>query len=273
MIERFAAMPSALREAARWVRLAEDEVAGGVPALVAHPDWKTPAPLMVWMHGRTVHKELDPGRYLRWLRAGIGVCALDLPGHGERREETLQEASMALEVIERMLREVDPVMRALGEGEFGRVFDAARMGLGGMSAGGMVTLRRLCEPHGFVCAAVESTAGDFSQMAGFQRADAAGVVSRLDPMRHVAGWRPIPLMALHSEKDEWTPVGAIRRFTERLAQKYAGEGADAGLVELVTWPETGAPNEHSGFGRVSNDAKNLQTAFLSRWLLGKNGSE
>jgi len=34
------------------------------------------------MHGRTANKELDPGRYLRLIRAGIAVCAIDLPGHG-----------------------------------------------------------------------------------------------------------------------------------------------------------------------------------------------
>jgi hypothetical protein len=36
---------------------------------------------------------------------------------------------------------------------------------------------------------------------------------------------------------------------------------------LVTWPSTGAPHEHLGFGRVANDAKNLQTAFFKRHLL------
>lgn len=266
MIERFAAMPSALREAARWVRLGEGEVAGGVPCMVAHPDWTTRGPVMVWMHGRTVRKEIDPGRYLRWLRAGIGVCAVDLPGHGERYDEGLQSPTRTLEVVERMIREVDVVVRALGVGEYGNVFDGARMGIGGMSAGGMVTLRRLCEPHGFVCAAVESTAGDFSLMPGYDARHGAEAVARLDPMRHVEGWRPIPLLALHSEKDEWVPVGAIRGFVERLREEYAARGADGGMVELVTWAETGAPNEHAGFGRVSNDAKNVQTAFLSRWL-------
>ena len=29
-----------------------------------------PRPTIIWIHGRTVSKELDPGRYLRWLRAG-----------------------------------------------------------------------------------------------------------------------------------------------------------------------------------------------------------
>jgi hypothetical protein len=38
------------------------------------------------------------------------------------------------------------------------------------------------------------------------------------------------------------------------------------LIESHTWPTTGAPEEHVGFGKVSNDAKNIQTAFLARHL-------
>src|SRR5262245_11172372 len=81
MIERFSQMPSALRANARWQRLGPSDI----PALLVHPDWNSgqPAPMVLWMHGRTVNKELDPGRYLRWMRAGIGACAVDLPGHGE----------------------------------------------------------------------------------------------------------------------------------------------------------------------------------------------
>ena len=51
-----------------------------------------------------------------------------------------------------------------------------------------------------------------------------------------------------------------------------GEGAglttadDPSMIETVTWPETGAPYEHAGFGRYSNDAKNGQTEFFSRTL-------
>src|SRR5262245_54512816 len=89
-------MPQALRAAARWQVLA-----GGVPAMLVHPDWASGrrAPAVLWMHGRTAHKELDPGRYLRWLRAGVGVCAMDLPGHGERARPELQDPARTLDVV------------------------------------------------------------------------------------------------------------------------------------------------------------------------------
>jgi hypothetical protein len=90
----FGQLPSSLAAMSRTVRLA----GGHVPALLVHPhlDATTgraarPAPILVWMHGRTVTKELDPGRYLRLARAGIASCALDLPGHGERFDAALQD--------------------------------------------------------------------------------------------------------------------------------------------------------------------------------------
>lgn len=273
MDPRFAQLPASLRAHAKAVNL------GGVPALLAHPDPKwaepghiaTPAPVMVWMHGRTVTKELDPGRYLRWVRAGIAACALDLPGHGERPGESLHGSDRTLEVVEQMAGEIDGVMAALADR--GGMFDVSRAGIGGMSAGGMATVIRLCTPHRFVVAAVESTAGNFEAMEHFGafftsggRDPAGARARRLSPIGHVDAWRPIPLLALHSEADEWVPVSAIRSFTDRLSERYAAAGADPELVRLHTWPKTGAPSEHAGFGRVATEAKDLQTQWLTRWL-------
>lgn len=270
MEERFARLPAALEKQTRRIRLVTDRVPGGVPALLAHPDWTNPAPVMIWMHGRTVSKDLDPGRYLRWIRAGIAACAIDLPGHGDRLDESMQDATATMRVVQTAVAEVDHIVEALADPSWRGVFDLDRMGIGGMSAGGMVTLRRLCDPHPFRCAAVESTAGDFSRMPYAGRHDEA-IVRSLDPMRHIDGWRPIPLLALHSDADEWVPVAAMRSFVEALRGRYERLGARPETVELVTWPTTGAPAEHAGFGRVANDAKNLQVDFLRRSLLGDAG--
>lgn len=266
MIERFARFPAALAERARTARLAANAVEGGVPTMLAHPDWQRPAPVVLWMHGRTVNKELDPGRYLRWVRAGIAACAIDLPGHGERFNKADQSPERTLYVVEQALREVDHVIEALAAPEYEGVFDLDRVAIGGMSAGGIVALRRLCEPHDFACACVESTAGDLSRMPKYDTRYPPDLLARVDPMRNLDGWRPVPLLALHSEADEWVPAGAIRSLVETLHTRYAAAGADPGMVSLHTWPTTGAPAEHSGFGRHSNDAKNLQTEFLRRTL-------
>ncbi len=268
MIERFAKFPAALASQVRNARLGPT----GVPALLAHPDWKTPAPLVLWMHGRTVNKELDAGRYLRWIRAGIAACAIDLPGHGERFEAEFQRPEATLDLLERLIPEIGHVIRALAAPEWNGVFDQRRLAIGGMSAGGMGTLRRLCDPHQFVCAAVEGTTGD---LAGLYHPDsgrpwpvnhAPERVAVFDPRQHLETWRPIPLLILHSEADRVVAFSTMRSFVEALRRHYSDIGADPALIELHTWPDTGAPEEHSGFGRYANDAKNLQVDFLKRHL-------
>jgi alpha-beta hydrolase superfamily lysophospholipase len=283
VIPRFSRFPAALAEKSRLTRLG----AGTIPALLAHPDWERPAPVTVWLHGRTAEKELDPGRYLRWIRAGIAACAIDLPGHGEREGERMHGPERTPEVLEQTIREIDEVVAALGAPEWSGAFDTSRMALGGMSAGGMAALRRLCDPHDFRCAAVEGTTGDLQGLyfgrptggraTGGLSGEAAPAsvpraahdparIAALDPMQHLDRWRPIPLLVLHSESDRIIPFAGMRAFVERLRDHYRARGADPSIIELKTWPETGAPEEHVGFGRYSNDAKNAQTEFLARHL-------
>ncbi len=263
MIPRFSQLPASLASIAKTVRLGHSRI----PALLIHPDWSSPAPVVVWFHGRTAYKELDPGRYQRWVRAGIAACAIDLPGHGERADDSMQSPDSTLGVVQQAAEEVDEIIESLGDASWNGVFDMARTGIGGMSAGGMVALRRLCEPHRFLAAAVEGTTGDLGTLAHYRARHGEALFDRVDPSQHLESWRPIPLLALHSELDAWVPVAGIRGFTSRLAERYARLGASPDLVQLHTWPETGAPHEHLGFGRVSNDAKNMQTAFFAEHLL------
>ncbi len=261
-------LPSDLARRTRTLRLGP----ALVPTLVAHPDWAGvggPSPVMLWMHGRTVNKELDPGRYLRWVRAGIAAVAIDLPGHGERADPALQAPDRVLDVLAMVLPEIDSVLAALAEPRFNGLFDLSRAGIGGMSLGGMATLRRLCDPNPFLCATVEATSGDLEAVVGNRGQLAqlpASSYAALDPRRSLDTFRPLPMLALHSEADELAPVAAQRRFLELLRRRYTAAGADPGLIEFKTWPTTGAPQEHSGFGRVAHEAKTLQTAFLTRWL-------
>jgi dienelactone hydrolase len=278
MLDRFKQFPQALSAQARNVRLG----ASGVPAMLAHPDWTTPCPVVIWMHGRTATKELDPGRYLRWIRAGIAACAIDLPGHGERSEEGRQGPSATLGVLRQMIGEIDGVVSALAESQWNGVFDTKRIGIGGMSLGGMATLRRLCDPHPFMCAAVECTTGNLRSMYG-EKNDAARVagkiaahghedVARLSAMEHLESWRPIPMLVLHNELDRVIPIEGQRRFVEALRGRYAALGVDPSLVEFRAFPQNGAPDEHAGFGKFGNDAKNTQVEFLKRcFFAGERG--
>lgn len=253
MIERFAQFPRALASQARLTRVGE------IPVLLAHPDWSSPRPVMIWMHGRTANKEIDPGRYLRWIRAGLAACAIDLPGHGERALPGWDGPERTPDVLEGVLPEIDAVVERL-RAEPG-MFDGSRLGIGGMSAGGMAALRRLCDPHLFRCAAVEATCGALGELYApgrWRHAHDPERVRRLDPSAHLEGWRAIPLLALHAETDRVVAWEIQRGFLARLP----------GPIEVRTWRDTGAPDEHAGFGRFANDAKNAQVEFLVRGLAG-----
>lgn len=269
MIDRFAKLPSSLRDKARSVRLGSR---GQIPALLVHPNWVDSVPTMLWLHGRTANKELDAGRYVRWMKEGIAACAIDLPGHGERLDQRAADPFASLDVLAEAINEIDQVVESLADPIWQNVFDLDRLGLGGMSMGGMATLRRLCDRHPFVAAAVEATTGD---LTGLYRADGprpwgasypTDRIAPLDPALHLSDFRPIPLLALHTEADRIVPVALQRDFLTQLKHRYTVAGADPGLITLHTWPSTGAPEEHSGFGRHGNDAKNLQTEFLARTL-------
>jgi alpha-beta hydrolase superfamily lysophospholipase len=272
--ERFSRFPAALASQSRAAKLGPTQI----PALLAHPDWTSPAPTVIWLHGRTVNKELDPGRYLRWIRAGLAACAIDLPGHGERFEAALQDPAASLDVIAQVLPEIDAVIESVADPAYGGAFDLERLAIGGMSLGGMATLRRLCDEHPFRCATLEATTGwleglYFPEKAGLAQTErwlvdhAPGRVAELDPAAHLSGFRPIPLLAVHSEADRVVPVEGMRIFLERLREHHRQRGADPSMIEFLTWPQTGAPQEHAGFGRFSNDAKNAQTEFLKRHLI------
>lgn len=288
MPQPFDSMPRYLAERSRLERLGPT----GVPALLAHPAWGPasegppardgPRPLLLWMHGRTASKELDPGRYMRCLRAGIAVCAVDLPGHGERPDPALTGPEHTTDVVARMVAEIDGIVAALAEPSWSQAFDPRRMAIGGMSAGGMVTLRRLCEPHPFVAAAVECTTGWLSWLYFDDVRHAAGDtdpvpprwivpqprdrVTRIDAVDHLHTFEPLPILFLHAETDQVIPYRGLQRFIELLRTRYLFRTADESLIELKTWRDTGAPAEHAGFGRFGNDAKNAQLEFLSRQL-------
>lgn len=280
MPQPFSDLPRYLAERARTTR-----IAGSIPALLAHPDWVTPSPTMIWLHGRTANKELDPGRYLRWIRAGIAACAIDLPGHGERKIKGWDTPDHTLDVLEQAISEIDPIVESLAAPEFGGVFDLDRLGVGGMSAGGMVALRRLCDEHEFKAAAVECTTGWLSNLyftsnaeEGDRNKSPIGTgtvesirwprhsperVARLDPMMHLEGFRPLPLLVLHAETDRVIPIRGMMSFVEALRERYAARRA-LEAIEVHTWRDTSAPEEHAGFGKFGNDAKNVQVEFLSR---------
>ena len=247
-------LPTALRQTARWQRLGDSQI----PAMLVHPARASgePVPVVIWMHGRTVYKEIDPGRYLRWMRSGIAACAVDLPGHGERFDATLQQPQRTWTVVRQMIDEIDEIVDVLTDMGW---FDMTRVGIGGMSAGGMATLARLCADHPFQCASVEATSGSWQHQSdremfhGMSRAE----IDRFNPIANLHSWREIPVQALHNRHDQWVKYEGQHAFIEALREQYD----DPSVIDFVVYEHSGAPNEHAGFGRYAADAKNRQREF------------
>jgi alpha-beta hydrolase superfamily lysophospholipase len=257
--------PRSLLRMSWWTSL------GGVPAVIVHPardaepedvsaPLPAPVPTLIWMHGRTASKEIDPGRYLRLAREGIASIGLDLPGHGGREDRAMQEPARAMAMVEQMAGEIDGVVDAARD--MGLV-DMGHLAIGGMSAGGMASCVRLCAPHPFRCALIECSTGDFASLAGMPIHD-ADVARRIDPMTHLDGWRDIPFLALHARHDEWMPHAGAARFVEALRAR----SAHPDRIAMHTYERTGAVAEHIGFGQMSHDAKTRGCEFLMRYLRG-----
>lgn len=207
------------------------------------------------MHGRTVNKEIDPGRFLRCLSAGIACVAVDLPGHGERLDPRDHETDRTLDVIARMVAEIDPIVDAVHALDG---FDLERFAIGGMSAGGMAALARLCRPHRFACAAVECTTGSWRWQPHLMQGDPT-IVAALNPIDHLDGWRPIPLLVLHNRFDLWVPVAGQEEFVAALTVR----DPHSSRVTMHVYDRTGAPYEHAGFGRMGADAKDRLVQFVA----------
>ncbi|MFK7758480.1 MAG: alpha/beta hydrolase family protein [Phycisphaerales bacterium] len=261
--DRFKQLPKSLQAKSKHTTLA-----GDVPALLVHPDFQTPSPWVLWIHGRTVYKELDPGRYNRWVRAGIGAVAIDLPGHGERFTPGAQDPSQTIHTITQCIDEINPILQSIRE--LG-IFDMGNAGIGGMSAGGMVALRSLCNPNPFIGASVECTSGDLMGLYFPQNRTADGPwrvhhdqeqVRAVDTKTHLQDLNPLPIMIMHNRGDEVVPYQLQSDFADTLRSHYRDHDADPGLIQCTEFENTGAIQEHSGFGKFASKAKDLQLEFL-----------
>jgi predicted peptidase len=254
MKSRFNSLPSRLQS------VAEETNIGEVPCLLVR-DTLEPSPFIIWIHGRTADKELDPGRYLRYVRKGINVCAVDLPGHGARFEDHLQDARHSIEVVLKMASEIDSVLMVLDE--LGG-FDLKKAAIGGMSAGGMAVIQRLLEPHHFSVAVLEATVGNLEPMRDLPLCEGLSdaELHAINPIEHLDGWSDIPIIAFHSRHDSWIPILGQESFITALKEQYANPEK----VEFISFDRTGAPYEHIGFGRESAFVKEVQVEFVAKHL-------
>lgn len=254
MSTRFDTLPSRLREVST-----EEELAG-VPCLLVRQD-DTPRPFLFWMHGRTADKEIDPGRYLRCMRRGINVCAVDLPDHGQRFTDRQFRKENILGIIQQMSAEIQPVLDALStQGGF----DIDHAAIGGMSAGGLTAVYHLCSPHTFKAVVLEASGGAWRHLRNSDLLShlTAEELEKVNPMNHLGSWTDIPLIAFHNKHDIRVPFETTSDFIDAIKEI----SPNPEHIELVAFERSGAPDEHIGFGRESAFVKEVQVEFLASHL-------
>ena len=128
--------------------------------------------------------------------------------------QSYMDSNRVLDIVLQMRDELDHI--TLGAIEALDV-DASRVAIGGMSAGGMAAIARLCRPHRFRGAILLATTGDWASLAARPNMDAPQQddLDRLSPMSQLAHWRPIPVLAVHCQGDAWIPWAGSSGFYRR----------------------------------------------------------
>ena len=229
---------------------------GEVPALIGIPEDSSNPPWLLWLHGRTANKEVDPGRYLRLLRSGIAFCAVDLPDHGERAGPKKDDPTAVLDIVNQMTEEIDQIVDWMN---INTQVDSSRCAIGGMSAGGMSAIQRLTQVHNFIAASLEATTGNWESQGSRPMFNliSRNVLKMISPMNNLDQWTPLHVLAVHSKNDHWIDYEGQRLFIEKI--KSINEEF---TVKLISYENTGAPFEHIGFGNKSSANKDTQVNFL-----------
>jgi hypothetical protein len=69
---------------------------------------------------------------------------------------------------------------------------------------------------------------------------------------------------MHNKGDQIIPYQVQSNFIQTLRTHYENQSVDPNLIEFITYQNTGAIQEHAGFGKFAAEAKDHQLAFFKR---------
>jgi dienelactone hydrolase len=257
-------------------------------------------PVVVVLHGTGGSKEGMAGRLREMAAKGFVAVAIDGRHHGARAGASSEGMSAYQSAMLRAYRTgtdhpflfdtVWDVMRLIDYLETRQDVDARRIGLTGISKGGMETyLAAAADPriavavpligvqsfkwaldHGawdsrawtlreaVVAAAADAKSGvDAAFMRKFYDRVAPGVRSDFDGPAMLPLIAPRPLLVINGDSDPRTPVAGVRECIAAAAREYKAQGVPERLV-LQLQPDAGH--------QVTAEADRAMLAWFERWL-------
>ncbi len=226
-----------------------------VPATIYRPEGRDKLPVVVVLHGFGCSKQESAPLLPRLAGAGFLAVAIDGFLHGRRREPSVFARELAdladdfaiwvhQTCVSHTVRDVSRIIDSLGDLPHA---DISRIGVTGVSMGSCSALVLACREPRISAVATLIGAADFwwdvTKIAPGPRQDAwrqhlsprlRQLVDSLDPMQHMAGIFPKPVLFLNGGKDHWIDPRSVEEFARRLRTQYYGDCPEkvACFVEL-----------------------------------------
>ena len=271
-----------------------------VPTLLIKQSGSSRQPAVIVLHGTGGSKEGLAGRLRDLAGKGFVAVAIDGRYHGERAGASSEGMSPYLAAILRTYRTgrehpflydtVWDVMRLIDYLETRPDIDRSRIGLAGISKGGMETyLAAAVDPRIAVAVpmigvqsfrwaldhgawdsrawtlreAVEAAAKDAGTGVGapfmrrFYDKVAPGVYAEFDGPSMLPLIAPRPLLAINGDSDPRTPIGGVRACMAAAEQAYKAQGVADRLVLHL---------QQDAGHQVTPEGDRVALAWLERWL-------
>lgn len=214
-------------------------IADEIPALIWRAAGTGPRPAIVTIHGGGgSKKDLDARTIERVTSIGVTLVSIDLYLHGEHvppdfDRRALGESSLPLllEIYGHTARDLFGVLAHLGDDS---AVDRDRLGIRGGSMGGYIVLAAM--GMGVLARAALSVCGAADYTRTFTRRlqrhnvgddeierqikEVEPRIREIDPIFHLDGFPPRPVMMIHGARDPLVPIEAHRALYDALVPRY-----------------------------------------------------
>jgi dipeptidyl aminopeptidase/acylaminoacyl peptidase len=241
-------------------------IADEIPALIWRGAGAGPRPAIVTIHGGGGSKQdVDARTVERLTSIGVTLVSIDVYLHGEHvppnfDRRALGESSLPLllEIYEHTARDLCTVLARLRNDA---AVDGDRIGIRGGSMGGYIVLASIgmaipaCAALS-VCGAADYTR-TFTRRLQRQNLDEAEIARRIqeveprirevDPLFHLDGFPPRPVMMIHGARDPLVPIEAHRALYDALVPRYRSRPQDCLFLTHAGGHETPQSIEELGW--------------------------